>query len=191
MGHIGVKGLKTAVDGLNFDDSTRNFCATCATANIKCSPFPSKASHPASRLLERIHCDVCGPLPSSFGGYRYFILFICCFSHYISISLMKSRDEAPQHFVNFCSAAQIFCGEKVKILRVDNAPELVHSQLESFCKTSGITYEKTVPHSPNQNGLAERCNLTLASMARKWQGFEKPMGFCQGYRRVRVRVNNC
>ena len=38
--------------------------------------------------------------------------------------------------------------------------------MESYCKTEGITYEKTIPDSPPQNGVAERTNLTIASMAR-------------------------
>jgi hypothetical protein len=165
--HIGVKGLKNAVDGLNFDDPiSESPCAICARANIKRSPFPQKASHPAIRLLQRIHCDICGPLPSSFGGYRYFILFIDCYSRYISLYLMKSRDEAYQHFSTFRSLVENFCNQHITILRVDNAPELVRGKLEQICKSSGITYEKTVPDTPSQNGVAERCNLMLASMAR-------------------------
>ena len=36
----------------------------------------------------------------------------------------------------------------------------------SYCKAQGITYEKTIPDSPSQNGIAERTNLTVCSMAR-------------------------
>lgn len=167
MGHIGVKGLKNAVDGILFDDSHPNAsCNVCAQANIKRSPFPPKSFHPATRLLQRIHCDICGPLPPCYGGYRYFILFIDCYSRYISLYLMKSRDEAYQHFTAFRSLAENFCGQQITLLRVDNAPELIRGKFEQICKTSGITYEKTVPDSPSQNGVAERCNLTLACMAR-------------------------
>ena len=169
MGHIGVKGLKSAVDGIHFDDSgTENHssCLTCAKANIKRSPFPPSASNCATTILERVHCDICGPLPPCFGSYQYFILFICCHSRFIFVHFMKSRDEAAQHFIDFRSFTQNFSNQRIKILRVDNAPELVRGKLEAFCKSEGITYEKTVPHSPNQNGIAERCNQTLASMAR-------------------------
>jgi hypothetical protein len=79
---------------------------------------------------------------------------------------MKSRDEALECFIEFRAIAETFCGEKVTILRVDNAPELIKGTFERHCKSEGITYEKTVPDSPSQNGVAERCNLTLASMAR-------------------------
>ena len=44
MGHIGVKGLHSAIEGIDFDDSTHQSCIICAKANIKRTPFPSRAS---------------------------------------------------------------------------------------------------------------------------------------------------
>ena len=166
MGHIGIKGLQQAADGIDFDDSSHPSCTICARANITHTPFPHCASHCTTRLLERIHCDICGPLPTCYGEYHYFILFICCRSRYISLYLIKTHEEALQSFTQFCTLVENFCHEKITILRIDNAPELTKGKFEFFCKTEGITYEKTIPDSPNQNGIAERCNQMLASMAR-------------------------
>jgi hypothetical protein len=165
MGHIGVKGLYNAVDGLPLDDSSYHSCDICARANIKCSPFPKQSSHRATRLLERIHCDICSPLPPSYGNFSYYILFIDCYSRFITLFLMKTRNKALSLFTQFQTTAENFCGVKVKTLRVDNAPELIQGQMENYCKTKGITYEKTVPDSPPQNSVAERTNLTICSMA--------------------------
>jgi hypothetical protein len=166
MGHIGVKGLKLATDGISFDDTTHPSCEVCARANIRRSPFPTQSPNRATRLLERIHCDICGPLPHCYGNFSYYILFIDCYSRFISLFLMKSRNEALSLLIQFQTAAENFCNKKLTLLRVDNAPELVHGQMESYCKSHGITYEKTVPDSPSQNGVAERANLTICSMAR-------------------------
>ena len=57
MGYIGVKGLHTTVDGLQFDDSTLSSCQICARANIHRLPFPNSSSRRASTLLEQIHYD--------------------------------------------------------------------------------------------------------------------------------------
>ena len=165
MGHIGVKSLRSAVDRLLFDNCSRPSCIVCSKANIKRFPFPQKVSHRATRVLQRIHCDICGPLPSSYGSYRYFILFIDCFSHFTSLHLMKSRDSAPDLFMQFCSTAETFTKEKLCLLHVDNAPELIQGCFQAHCISHGITYEKTVPDSPNQNSVAERSNQTLACMA--------------------------
>ena len=166
MGHIGVKELHLAVTGVpsgNFSDST---CTVCARANITRTPFPHQSAHRATALLQRIHCDICGPLPPAYGGYKYYITFICCFSRYITVYLLKTRDQALQSFINFRTSAETFCNTKITILRVDNAPELTEGGLKQYCASAGISYEKTVPDSPQQNGVAERCNLTLARMTR-------------------------
>ena len=67
-------------------------------------------------------------------------------------------------FHEFCTVTENFCGEKISSLRVTNAPELIKGKLQIYCKTAGIAYEKTVPDSPSQNGVTERCNLTLTSI---------------------------
>lgn len=52
------------------------------------------------------------------------------------------------------------------MLRIDNAPELIRGPFEAFTKANGITYEKITPEASPQNGVAERANLTVASMTR-------------------------
>ena len=166
MGHTSVKGLHLAVEGIDFDNSNKESCQICAKANIKRNSFPQRATHPATHLLQHVHCNICGPLPPSYSSFCCFILFICCHSRYIFISLMKSRDHAPDHFIQFKSLAETFSQQKISILRVNNMPELVHGKLEKHCKSIGISYEKTIPDTLNQNGIAKCCNLTLALMAR-------------------------
>jgi hypothetical protein len=78
---------------------------------------------------------------------------------------MKSCNEAPNHFIHFRTTVQNFSRQRIKILRIDNAPELICSTFERLCNSHGIVYEKTVPDSPSQNGVAEQCNLTLTLMA--------------------------
>jgi hypothetical protein len=166
MGHIGVKGLKHAVEGLDYEDDTVEECDICARANVKKLPFPKKSDRRASRVLERIHSDVCGPLPSGYAGYRYFCLFIDDYSYYIFIYFLKKRSEVVTSFKHFKTYAEAVHDTKILYLRVDNAPEYVEGELRKFCEENGIQYEKTVPDAPQQNGRAERTNYTLESMAR-------------------------
>jgi hypothetical protein len=44
MGHIGVKGLKDAVEGLDYEDDSNGNCDICARANVKKQPFPKKSN---------------------------------------------------------------------------------------------------------------------------------------------------
>ena len=53
-----------------------------------------------------------------------------------------------------------------KKLRQDNAKEFLSEQFKMYCLDAGILQEETIPETPQQNGLAERCNWTLLEMAR-------------------------
>ena len=55
---------------------------------------------------------------------------------------------------------------KVKCLRSDNGGEYIDGGFSEYCATQGIRMEKTIPRTPQQNGVAERMNRTLNELAR-------------------------
>ncbi|PKI51292.1 hypothetical protein CRG98_028321 [Punica granatum] len=56
-------------------------------------------------------------------------------------------------------------GMKLKCVRVDNGGEYM-GHFENYCMTHGIKLEKTIPKTPQQNGLAERMNRTIVERVR-------------------------
>ncbi|KAL2531862.1 Uncharacterized protein Adt_05213 [Abeliophyllum distichum] len=57
-------------------------------------------------------------------------------------------------------------GKKIKFLRTDNGLEFGNSEFDKMCVENGITGHKTVPYTPQQNGVAERMNRTLLDKVR-------------------------
>ena len=57
-------------------------------------------------------------------------------------------------------------GLKVKCLRLDNEGEYIDGRFSEYCAAQGIRMEKTIPGTPQQNGVAERMNKTLNECAR-------------------------
>ncbi|GKD08290.1 retrovirus-related pol polyprotein from transposon TNT 1-94, partial [Tanacetum coccineum] len=55
---------------------------------------------------------------------------------------------------------------KVKKIRTDNETEFRNHELESFCDEKGVSQNFTSPSTPEQNGVAERKNITLIEAAR-------------------------
>ncbi|GJW06762.1 retrovirus-related pol polyprotein from transposon TNT 1-94 [Tanacetum coccineum] len=55
---------------------------------------------------------------------------------------------------------------KVKQIRTDNGAEFKNSKLESFCDEKGIYHNFSSPYTPEQNGVAERKNITVIEAAR-------------------------
>ncbi|KAG2849693.1 hypothetical protein PC113_g17343 [Phytophthora cactorum] len=51
-------------------------------------------------------------------------------------------------------------------LRSDNGTEFVNKKMDKICELNGIVHQKTVPYSPQQNGVAERMNRTIMEKAR-------------------------
>ncbi len=54
-------------------------------------------------------------------------------------------------------------GHKVKTFRTDNGGEYMSTEFENYLKSEGI---KTIPKTPEQNGVSERMNRTLVEAVR-------------------------
>ena len=54
----------------------------------------------------------------------------------------------------------------MKKLETDNGLEFWSGEFNEFCKNHGIARHKTIPRNPQQNGVAERMNMTLLERAR-------------------------
>ena len=57
-------------------------------------------------------------------------------------------------------------GKKLKCLRSDNGGEYCSKEFDDYCSYHGIRREKTVPQTPQENGVSERMNKTIMEHAR-------------------------
>lgn len=69
-------------------------------------------------------------------------------------------------------------GLKLKCLRLDNGREYEDGGFKRFCVMNGIRMEKTIPGTPQLNGVAERINKTLNERARSMR-LHAGLGFDQ------------
>jgi hypothetical protein len=68
-------------------------------------------------VLELIHSDVCGPMPSSsISGYVYYVSFIDDYSRKTWIYFLKSKDEVFSKFKEFKALIENLSERKIKIL---------------------------------------------------------------------------
>lgn len=102
----------------------------------------------------------------SIGGKRYFITFIDDFSRCCRVYFIRQKSEAFEKFKEFELTVTNESGCNIGTLRSDNEGEYVSNEFEEYLKSKGIRHELTVPHSPQQNGVAERMNRTLMESAR-------------------------
>lgn len=87
-------------------------------------PFPSQAKFQATRVLELVHGDLCGPItPATKSGNQYFFLLVDDFSRIMWAYMSSSKDEAFGAFKKFKVLVEKECGEKLKTFRTDGGGE--------------------------------------------------------------------
>ena len=71
---------------------------------------------------------------------------------------MKHKSEVLDKFKEFEATTTNEVGKAIGTLRTDNGGEYLSTEFQNYLKVKGIRHELTVPHSPQQNGVAERMN---------------------------------
>ncbi|RDX89733.1 hypothetical protein CR513_28502, partial [Mucuna pruriens] len=69
-------------------------------------------------------------------------------------------------FKEFKAQLELKTCKTIKCLKIDNQGEYVDGEFLAFCKQEGIVRQFSVPHTPQQNGVAERMNRTLLERTR-------------------------
>ena len=100
------------------------------------------------------------------GGAEYFVTFVDDKTRYVWAYPLKRKDEVFQCFLKWKMMVEKSSGHKLKVLRTDNGGEYTSLEFEEYLESEGIRHERTVPKTPQQNGVAERLNRTLMEMVR-------------------------
>ncbi|KAK8934594.1 hypothetical protein KSP39_PZI014788 [Platanthera zijinensis] len=172
LGHLNMSSLHhmhqhQLVEGLPSLSKTELNCDTCALSKSHRLPFPQTAQRRATQPLEKLHIDLWGPTRvPSLGGKRYYMLIVDDFSRYMWIMHLEQKSESFQHFLTFKTQVENQLERHIKILRSDRGGEFLSNEFNTFCKAAGIHRELTAPASPQQNGVVERRNRTIAEMMR-------------------------
>ncbi|GJX66803.1 retrovirus-related pol polyprotein from transposon TNT 1-94 [Tanacetum coccineum] len=93
----------------------------------------------------------------------------------ITISKFTSRllKHHPTVVIKFLKQIQVGLNKTVRFIRTDNGTEFVNKTLYDYYESVGIFHQKTVPRTPQQNGVVERRNRTLVEAARTMLIFSK------------------
>ena len=75
-------------------------CESCIFGKQHRETFPT-SSWQANRRLQLVHSDICGPLQTSLGGCKYFLLFVDDFSRMTWVYFLKQKSEAFEKFKTF------------------------------------------------------------------------------------------
>jgi transposase InsO family protein len=175
LGHISYHTLLKMVKedltvGLNINgdrDIPATLCSNCEFGKLSRIPLKTGRNR-ATRIGELTHSDVWGPIANtSIRGARYFVTFKDDYSGYTTVYLMKRKNEVPALFRLYHALLLNETGFYMLTLRSDNGKgEYVNKKNAEWLAQHGIRHETSAPHTPEQNGSAERLNRTLLEPVR-------------------------
>jgi transposase InsO family protein len=141
--------------------------------NIK-KAFPS-SDIIAQGILDLVHFDVCGPMSSSsLSSCLYYVILIDDYSRKCWIYFLKAKSDTFDKFKEYKAFIEKQTGKHIRTLRTNNGGEFESLKFEDFCKEARIKRQLTVPYNPQQNGVAERKNMTICE-ATKAMMFDQDM----------------
>jgi transposase InsO family protein len=95
------------------------------------------------------------------------------YSRFTWVKFLRSKDETPEIIIKLIRQLQVRLNKTVRFIRTDNGTEFVNKQLTQFYESIGISHQKSIPRTPQKNGVVERRNRTLVEAARTMLIFSK------------------
>ncbi|KAI5343342.1 hypothetical protein L3X38_011218 [Prunus dulcis] len=172
LGHLNFGGLKQLRDkemvhGLPQLEEQSGVCEGCQFGKQHRNAFPKDQAQRASKVLELVHVDLCGPMRNeSVARNRYFMLIIDDFTRMTWVYFLRNKSEAFYCFKKFKSMTELQTEHKVQCIRSDRGGEFLSTDFLEFCEANGIQRQLTMAYTPQQNGVVERKNRTVIQMAK-------------------------
>ncbi|GJV86746.1 retrovirus-related pol polyprotein from transposon TNT 1-94 [Tanacetum coccineum] len=82
------------------------------------------------------------------------------YSRFTWVKFLRSKDETPEFVINFLKQIQVGLNKTVKYIRTDNGTEFVNQVMFEYYEGVGIFHQKSVPRTPQQNGVNRSLILT-------------------------------
>ncbi|GJR77565.1 retrovirus-related pol polyprotein from transposon TNT 1-94 [Tanacetum coccineum] len=129
-----------------------HLCSACQLRKSKKHTHKPKTENTNLEVLHTLHMDLCGPM-------------------------RVSKDENSEVVIKFLKQIQVDLNKTVRYIRTDNGTKFANKDLTEYYERVGIFYQKSVPRTPQQNGVVERWNRTLVEDARTMLIFSKALMF--------------
>nr|GFA20072.1 hypothetical protein [Tanacetum cinerariifolium] len=169
---ICLKDLVRGLPRLKFKKD--HLCSACQLGKSKKRTHKPKAENTNVKVLNTLHMDLCGPTRvQTINGKKYILVIVDDYSWFTWVKFLRSKDETPDVVIKFIIQIQVGLNKTVRYIRTDNGTEFVNHTMTEYYECIGIFHQKTMPRTPQQNGVVERRNCTLVEAARTMLIFSK------------------
>lgn len=171
LGHISDERVRKTVDiteGMDKLSSPPQFnCDACSEGKAHAAPIFDGPIATANEPGELMHTDLAGPVVCAIltrdTGTAVFVDHVTRFGWVYG---HRSKGDYPNTFKRHHKLLLAQHDRSVKRVRCDNGGEYIANALTLYANEFGIVFERTAPHTPSQNGVAERRIRSLWNIAR-------------------------
>ncbi|GJT36161.1 putative ribonuclease H-like domain-containing protein [Tanacetum coccineum] len=173
LGHINFKNLNKLVKGnlvrglpskVFRNDHT---CVACHKGKQHKASCKAKLGRTITKPLHTLHMDLFGPTSvKSINHASYYLVITDDCTRFSWVFFLATKDETSGILQHFIRQIENQLNQMVKIIRSDNGIEFKNRDMLEFCGNKGIKQEYSNARTPQQNGVAERMNMTLIEAAR-------------------------
>ncbi|GJU20031.1 retrovirus-related pol polyprotein from transposon TNT 1-94 [Tanacetum coccineum] len=164
LNDLASKDLVRGLPRLKFEKD--HLCSACQLGKSRKAIHKPKMINTITEVLHTLHIDLCRPLRvQSINGKKYILVIVDDYSRFTWVKFLRSKDETLAFVINLLKQLQVGLNKTVRFVWTDNGTESVNKDLTDYYESIGITHEKTVPRTPQQNGVVERWNHTLVEVA--------------------------
>ncbi|GJZ58373.1 retrovirus-related pol polyprotein from transposon TNT 1-94 [Tanacetum coccineum] len=171
-----IKGFSKRLPRLRFEKD--HLCSACQLGKSKKHTHIPKAENTNLEVLNTLHMDLCGHMRvQTINGKKYILVIIDDYSRFTWVKFLRLKDETLEFVIKFLKQIQVVLNKTVRYIRTDNGTEFVNKDLIAYYESANIFHQKTVPMTPQQNGIVKRRNRTLVEAARTTLIFSKALMF--------------
>ncbi|GJT45705.1 retrovirus-related pol polyprotein from transposon TNT 1-94 [Tanacetum coccineum] len=155
-----------------------HLCFACQLGKSKKHTHKPKTKNTNLEVFNTLHMDLCGPIQvQTINGKKYILVIVDDYSRFTWVKFLRSKDETPKVVIKFLKQIQVGLNKTIRYICTDNGTEFVNKDLTAYYKRVGISHQKIVPMTPQQNDVFERRNRTLVEAARTMLIFSKALMF--------------
>ena len=139
-------------------------CPACAQGKMPQSSHKPSETH-AAAPFEKIHSDLKSFPVASYHKYKYFVSFFDDYSSHAWVVLLKHKSNAILALKQFIAMVHNVHNASIKQWMSDAGGEYKSVEFIKVLKDNGIQILQSAPHTPQQNGRAERFMRTCMDKA--------------------------
>jgi hypothetical protein len=137
--------------------SRRHFEGMCHACQLgRHTRLPFIISSQAEQAFDLVHCDLWMSPVLSLSGYKYYLVILDDFSHFLWTFPLRLKSETFTTLKHFFAWVSTQFRRPVRALQCDNGREFDNHASYSFFLTHGIQLNLSCPYTSAQNGRAKR-----------------------------------